>query len=644
MLETFRSFFRSTLGVVVTLTVLALIALAFAAADVSNSGGFGGVAGGDRVAMVGHEKIGTAQLVKEAQQALEVARQQTPGISMKAFLAGGGLDDTLNQLMDRTAIVEFGKVHGIVAGKRLIDSELAKLPQLQGPDGKFSESNYRALLAQRQLTDAEVRADIAGGLIAKQVLMPADYGASMPAAAVGQYAALLKEHRVGGVAILPSLAFAPKGLPTDAEVNAFYTAHTAAFMLPERRIVRYAVFGQDAIKTITPPSEADIAARYNANRAQYAASESRTITQLIVPAEADAKALAAAGNLSAAAKAKGLSTATVGPVTRDALAQQTSPEIAAAVFAAHPGATIGPIKGALGWTIAHLDKVDVKAARSLAQAHDEIAAALLVQRQRAALADATARIDDSFGKGTSLADAAKSLGLTPQTTAAITSDGKVYGEPGQSAPAQIAKIIPTAFQMEREGAPQLAELDPGKTFVMFDVTQITAAAPAPLAMVKPAVMQAIAMQKGATAAHTAAQQVQAEVRKGKDLATAVHDVAAATGVTLPPVQPLALGREDLTKFKGQIPAPLSLFFGMAQGTAKLLPADGGRGWSVVQVSAIQPGTIAPNDPLVADTARELSQLAGNELAEELRNAIRADVGVKRNETAIHAVAQQLAGN
>ena len=72
------------------------------------------------------------------------------------------------------------------------------------------------------------------------------------------------------------------------------------------------------------------------------------------------------------------------------------------------------------------------------------------------------------------------------------------------------------------------------------------------------------------------------MRKGKDLATAVHDVAAAAGVTLPPVQPLALGREDLTKFKGQIPAPLSLFFGMAQGTAKLkLASDDSKTKSVI---------------------------------------------------------------
>ena len=60
MLQMFRNFFKSKVGIVVTLAFLGIIAFAFASADVSNTGTFGGVAGGNRVAVVGGEKISSA--------------------------------------------------------------------------------------------------------------------------------------------------------------------------------------------------------------------------------------------------------------------------------------------------------------------------------------------------------------------------------------------------------------------------------------------------------------------------------------------------------------------------------------------------------------------------------------------------------
>ena len=62
MLEFFRSFTRSKVGAIAVLGFLALIAIAFASADVANTGSFGGIAGGDRVATIGKERIDTGTL------------------------------------------------------------------------------------------------------------------------------------------------------------------------------------------------------------------------------------------------------------------------------------------------------------------------------------------------------------------------------------------------------------------------------------------------------------------------------------------------------------------------------------------------------------------------------------------------------
>ncbi|MBC7160051.1 MAG: SurA N-terminal domain-containing protein, partial [Porphyrobacter sp.] len=96
MLQLFRSFFKSKLGIGVTLVFLGLIAFAFASADVANVGTFGGIAGGDRVAVVGDERIDAAELSMNATSALEQVRQENPTLTMEAFVAQGGLDEVLD--------------------------------------------------------------------------------------------------------------------------------------------------------------------------------------------------------------------------------------------------------------------------------------------------------------------------------------------------------------------------------------------------------------------------------------------------------------------------------------------------------------------------------------------------------------------
>lgn len=252
MLGFFRSFLKSRIGVAVALIFLGLIALAFASADVTGSG-FGGIAGGDRAAKVGSNRIGTAELGKALTNAFEQERQKQPGLTMKQFLDAGGMDTVLTGLTDRLAMAEWGREHGLMAGDRLIDSEITKIPAFQGPDGKFSQSAYEQLLAQRGLTDKDVRKDLGQGLLARQILLPAAFGAQMADEAVQRYAALLTEKRVGTIVSVPSLAFAPTSPPADSTLAAFYNANKSRYMQPERRTIRYAIVDEASLKTVAAP-------------------------------------------------------------------------------------------------------------------------------------------------------------------------------------------------------------------------------------------------------------------------------------------------------------------------------------------------------------------------------------------------------
>ncbi len=645
MLAFFRSFSSSKFGLVFVLGFLGLIAFAFASSDVANNTTIGGGAGGEGVASVGKSRVDTSTLGIAATSGLERLKQDNPTLSMKAFVAGGGLEAVLKELIDVMAINEFGKKHGIAVSDRLIDSEIAKIAAFQGPDGKFSDAAFRQALQQRGISDKLFRDDLAQRLISAQVLVPASFATVISKEATLRYAGLLTDQRSGEIALIPAAAFAPRTLPTDAEIQAFYAANRDRYIRPERRTIRFASFGEEALKSIPAPSEAEIASRYKANQAQYAASENRRFTQLIVPTEAAAQAIMAEVSkglsLDAAASAKGLKAAAIGPLAKTALSSQASLAVAEAAFAAAQGALAAPARSGLGWHILRVDGIERKAERTLDMARGEIAAALTTEKRREAINDLSARLEEEFDSGGNLTDAAKELGLTIQSTPVLTADGKVYGSQDQQGPAAVARILQAAFAMEKEGEPQLAEVEAGKTFMIFDVADITPSAAAPLAEIRQQVAAGAALAKGATGAKAAADKVLAATRKGTALGAAL--AGAGASLPLPPPQNIQLNRQQLPPPGQQVPPPLALLFSMAQGTTKKLAAPNNAGWFIVTLKQIVPGKIDAADPRLAGAQRELGGLIGREYAEALKNAARAEVGVKRNDAAIKAVRTQLVG-
>ncbi len=641
MIQFIRKFFDSKFGIPVTLGYLALIAVAFASADISGTGTFGGLSGGDRVAVVGDEKIGAADLSRSASNALDQVRQQNPSLSMQAFLAQGGLDEVLTQLIDRTAIAEFAQRLGLRAGDNLVNSEIIEISAFRGPDGNFSEEIYRAAIGQQGLTDAQVRADLGQGLLAQQILVPSAFGAKMPDKLVSQYAALLAESRQGAIGIVPSSVYAPTAPPSAAQLQTYYERNRSSYIRPERRVIRFATFDADAVAGSAEPTDAAIAARYERDRARFAASESRRISQLIVPTQQAANALRqqvqGGQTLEAAAAQAGFQVAEIGPVSRQQLAAQTSAAVAQAAFAAADGTIAAPARSGLGWHVVRVDSIERTAGRTLAQAREEIAEALRAENRRRAIAELSASIEERLSDGESLSDIAREIGAELQTTRPITAEGLVYGT-ADRAPAVLAPALQTAFQME-EGEPQIAEIVAGETFLMFEASEITPSATAPLREIRNEVTADWRQAQGLAQARAAADRILARLKRGGTLAEAMR----AENPQLTNTDAIDLSREDLARQGGPVPPPLALMFSMAEGTAKRLEAPNRSGWFLVDLDAIETGAIARDNPLYLQARQELSAALGREYGDQFRAAIREAVGVERNADAIAAVRRQLSG-
>ena len=644
MLGFFRRIINSKAGIVVTFIVLGVIALAFAAGDVTGlkTNGAGGMTADD-AAKVGGTALTVNELRSRVQNEMETFRQQQPTLDMATFVTQGGLDGVLQRAITALALDQFGAKQGMVVSRRAVDGQIASIPGLQGLNGKFSPQIYQQLLQQRHLTDMQVRGDIERDTIAQQLIQPTIGSTQVPLQIALPYASLLLEKRAGSIGFVPAAAMARGPTPTDAEVAAFYQRNTARYTVPQRRVIRYAVVTADAVKARATPTDAEIATAYKAQSARFAPAEKRTIVQVVTFDQAGAAAIAAKAkggtSLADAAKAAGLEASTQTDVTKAAYATSASPAVADAVFAAARGSLVGPIHGTLGWTVAKVDAVRQDPGKTLAQAHETLAGELgktKLQQTLSAIHDA---IDDSLGKSATFDEVIADQKLSGQTTPGVLRTGVDPDHPAGRPDPALAQVYAAGYAAKDGDAPQLVQTGADGSFAVVALGHVVPAAPRALAQVKPQVVADIEADRARIAARKVAGAVLANVTKGATLQAAL----AQSGAALPPVRPIAASRAQIAANPQGVPPPLALMFSMAKGSAKLLEAPAGAGWYVIKLDAIVPGDASSNQPAQMATRSDLSRGSGREYVEQFAKAVRKQVGVKIDTAAVARVRAGLLG-
>lgn len=643
MLSFFRRFFQSRIGLPIFLAFLALMALAFAASDISGNATFGGISNADRAAVVGGEAIPVSDVTIAANTALDQVRQQNATLTMPEFVEEGGLDEVISQLIDRYAVGNYGEKYGLRAGENLVNSEILKINAFRGLTGEFDAKAYQAALGQRGLTNAVFRRDLGDGLIEQQLLQPALAAPQLPEKIARQYAALVLEKRKGEIALIPSAAFAPAGNPSEAQLAAWYKDNRTQFIRPERRTLRFAVFGEDSLEVNATPAAAEIAARYKRDAKLFAASERRGVTSFVVPTQDAAKALVAriraGASLEAAAREAGFTASPSELRDREAMSGATSFAFAQAAFKAAQGGIVDPAQGTLGWYVARVDTIERKPARTLAQATPEITEALTAEKRSAAVADLTAEIEAEVDSGTALAEVAKAYDLKVETSPALLANGQAFGQPGVQIVPQLVPVLATAFQME-ESEPQLAPIIDGRQFVIFEVARIEEAAAPPLAQVREPAIAGWKRAQGAKLAKAAADRITAKVRGKTPLAAAL----AAENKPGIEREPIDLERRALlARAQGNLPPPLVLLFSMAEGSIKVLEAPRNLGWYVISLDDISTNPVDKETQLVAQTRQQLGAALSQEYRDQATAAMRKELGVTKNDAAIAALRKRLAG-
>lgn len=645
MLSIFRRGVTSKIMLVIL--GIGLFALVITGFGTDGMGGIGSVAGGggDTLVTIEGETITSAELTDQVNRQLARAREQQPDLDMATFLQSGAFEQILEQLTAQEAMVAFGRAQGLAASKRMVDGEIASIPAFRNLAGQFDQQAFRAALQSQDLTEEQLRTELAGSLIQRQLLLPVAGSARVPEGMAQRYASLLLEQRSGSVGIVPTAAMGAGRQPSDAEIAAFFRDNQARYTIPERRVLRYAMIGPEQVANAARPTEAEIAAFYQANQERYGAKETRTLSQVVLPDQAAARGFAArvAGGTSFEQAAQqagfGARDIAVGQQTRAEFARLTSDSVANAAFSAASGAVTQPLQSPLGWHIVRVDAVTSTPATPLAAARPEIERQLGERKQTEALGTLITRVEDALGEGGSFEEVARANGLAIQETPPITASGAVPGNPQFRPPAEFAPLLQAGFEMAPDEDPTVETVVPNQRFAVLAVNRVVPAAPPPLAQIRPAVEADLLRQRASERAKAVATALVAKINAG----VAPRQAFAEADIRLPAPETVSARRLDIARPNQPVPPPLAMMFSLPQGKARLLQAPNGEGWFVVHLQNAVPGDASSAPELVQATRSQFQRFLSEEYAQQFAAKVQRQIGVRRDEDAIRRLKQQLLG-
>jgi len=654
MLSLIRRIIFSKVGVIVTLGVLIVIAISFGIEGNMLGAGGGGIAG-DSVATVGKEDVTITELRRRTDIALQNIRQEQPTIDIVQFVNAGGVDNTLEGLINSTALAQFANLQGMVGSKQLIDGRIASAPDFKGLDGKFSQALYDQALSRGRVSDRQLHDQVMRSTLTQHLILPITGNPAMPNFGAYQvptgvalpYASLELEKRGGQLGFIPTPAMGQGAPPTDAELAAFYKRNIVRYTVPERRSVRYALVTPDMLKALTTPTEAEITQAYQKGHALFAPTEKRDLVQVVVADQAAAAALAAKVKAGApiadAARAAGLEANGLQAVEKAAYVKQSSPEIANAAFSAAKGTVIGPIRTGLGYVVVRVDAIQQIPGKSLEQARPELVTTLTTEKTQLVITDLHDKIDEAIAHHATFDELIRDNKLTAAVSSPLLKTGTNPDDPASKADPAFAQAVAAGFAQEAEDDPQIAPMGQDGSFAIVKLAKIVPAAARPLAQIREGVAHDFIIDRAQRASRQAAIDVVARINKGMPIAQSL----AETKLKLDPIKPIpdiARGQANAIPENRPERGPFVMLFSMKAKTAKMLEAPGKAGWFILYLDHIQPGDARGDLRLLEQARTELGQATAREYAQQFSEAVRKQLGVKKNPKAIADVKAALTGH
>lgn len=453
---------------------IGLLVLSFAVWGVADI--FTGYRGTD-VAEVGKTPITVDQyraaLQREIQQASSRFGSYLTMDQARAF----GLDtQVLARLMAEAALDDEARTRGLGVTDQVVAESISADPAFQTPGGQFDRSYFQQVLRsvgyseamyvaeQRNTLLRQMIADaIAGGIEAPEVLEKA----------IDRYR---NETRSAEYIVVTPAMSGTVPEPTEEQLRAYYNDNKADFRAPEyRKLAILSLQPEDLAAGVEIPEE-DLKASYDADPDRFGTPERRAIERIVFPDMGAARI--ARGEIDGGKTfediAAGLDLTEedrkLGTLTRDGV---LDPAIAEAAFGLAVGEISQPVSGTFGPVLVRVTDVEPGSARTFEDVREEIRAELAVDRAADRILDMYDTVEDERAGGMTLAEIGQKHALTFREIATVDRQGRAPDDSRVTGIPEASAVLEEAFTTDIG-----VEADPQQTsddgWVWFDVLDVIA--------------------------------------------------------------------------------------------------------------------------------------------------------------------------
>jgi peptidyl-prolyl cis-trans isomerase D len=580
-----------------------------------------------RVATVGGQTVEAGLFgatLRQEQQRFQLDATQIRPLGLDRFVLGRMVRDA--------ALADAADRLGVSAPDEAVARAVRAEPAFSA-GGQFDPVQYaaavRRVFPSVAVYEQTLRQSLAAGLI-ERAAAPA---APLPGLAAALAAWREEARRFDAITLSVANLQGSEPVPTDAELSAHLEANRAAFAEPERRDALWLRIDPSAMAADVEIPEDELRIAYEGRRAQFETPERRVVDQIVFPTEAEAAAAAArladgSASFDALLAERGLTRADA--ALGDLAAADLRDARGAAAFALAGAGVAGPAATAGGFALLEVRSVTPGRVTPFEAVRETLRTEAALARIQPDLDRLSEQAADALAGGATIEEAAAELGLSPQAIGGLSAEGELPG--GAFAFGLAAE---PAFLSELFAAPEGADRDPvrlpdGGSFALR-VTGVTAPRDPALDDIRGRVAEAWMAARRSEALAALGESVRARVAGGEDMAA----VAAELGVAVEGIGPLRRGDPDPRLDEA---ARTALFAAEPGQVALARPVQLAVVARLAEVIAAE-----PDGPAAREIADALETAIGRDQVELLGRALEAEAGVTFNTQAIESVLSGLGG-
>ena len=394
------------------------------------------------------------------------------GLSTGEALQAGLLNEVMGTLARRTLYQAEASRMGVTSTRNMQSAAIGREPAFRDELGQFSDIRFRTTLAQAGYTEQQFLDRLAFSLVQDQIegsltvagSFPQNITARLAAFRLEQRSATLKQIDIGDQTITP---------PSDAELAAFFEQEQENYDAPSLRSFEIIYLSPEDTQSRIEIDEAELISAFDIRRDEFITPERRRLRQMVFDTEQDAAD--ALGELNAGKTFQAVaedklqwtqSDTDLGFVTRGDLAD----ELAETVFLAKLDTPAGPVASTFGYHLILVDEIQPGSEASFDEVKDQIADTLIAEQAIDRVYDLANQIEDSLGTGASLSEAAAQVQMSVGFIENIDRNGRdIDGQPVSESFGDLASdslFLQQAWALEIDSISTVIETADNSFFVV----------------------------------------------------------------------------------------------------------------------------------------------------------------------------------